>query len=224
VTPAWSWRKSSSSSNSPLTTEVGAERMARIASEKMVALRRSLASDGLSRVNCSVAPDSMALRCGQYRECSLVKCLSGQAGRYWTYYGGPDAGNGHILAPFTLKVHGKPLCQHAHADLAHGIGCLATEEAAVDGRAHDNDTAATGGRAQMGQRGFESGVEAFRIDALHELEALQGRGGYGGPIYGARVVDEDVDAAICLCVCVSQGKTVQGWGTWGGHLRRGFSK
>lgn len=60
VTPACSRRKSSSRRSSPLTTEGGARRMARMASEKMAALRRSLASSGFLAVNCRVAADSMA--------------------------------------------------------------------------------------------------------------------------------------------------------------------
>lgn len=51
VTPACSRRKSSSSSSSPLTTDGEALRMARMASEKIVAFRRSLASSGFLRVN-----------------------------------------------------------------------------------------------------------------------------------------------------------------------------
>lgn len=60
VTPACSRKKSSSSNNSPLTTEAGAFKMARMASEKTLGFRRSLASSGFLRVNCSVAADSMA--------------------------------------------------------------------------------------------------------------------------------------------------------------------
>jgi hypothetical protein len=59
VTPACRRRKSSSSSSCPLTAAAGARRMARTASEKMVALRRSRASSGFLRVNFSVAADSM---------------------------------------------------------------------------------------------------------------------------------------------------------------------
>lgn len=59
-TPACSRRKSSSRRSSPFTTAGGAWRIARMASEKTVALRKSLASSGFLRVNCSVAADSMA--------------------------------------------------------------------------------------------------------------------------------------------------------------------
>lgn len=60
VTPTCLLRKSSSSSSCPLTTEEGAFSISRIASEKMVALRKSRASSGLFLTNCSVAADSMA--------------------------------------------------------------------------------------------------------------------------------------------------------------------
>jgi hypothetical protein len=60
VTPHSSRRKSSSRSSSPLTRAAGERRMARMASEKMVGLRRSAASEGLRVVKRSVAADSMA--------------------------------------------------------------------------------------------------------------------------------------------------------------------
>lgn len=60
VTPACSRRKSSSNTSSPFTLEGGDCRMARMASEKMVGLRRSAASEGFFLVNCSVAADSIA--------------------------------------------------------------------------------------------------------------------------------------------------------------------
>ena len=50
----------------------------------------------------------------------------------------------------------------------------------------------------MRQGELHGGVEAVRVDALHELEALDGCGCDGGPEDGAGVVDEDVEAAICL--------------------------
>lgn len=112
-----------------------------------------------------------------------------------THHRGPDARNGHVLEPLALKVNGQALCQDAHADLAHGVGGLATEEAAVDGWADDDDAAV---RAEVRQGGLDDGVEALRVDALHELEALEGGVCDRGPPDGAGVVDEDVQAAIFL--------------------------
>jgi len=60
VTPQCSRRKSSSRTSSPLTLAAGERRMPRMASEKMVGLRRSFSSSGFFLVNCSVAADSMA--------------------------------------------------------------------------------------------------------------------------------------------------------------------
>lgn len=60
VIPACSRRKSSSRRSSPFTTLGEAWRISRIASEKMVAFRKSLASSGFLAVNFSVAADSMA--------------------------------------------------------------------------------------------------------------------------------------------------------------------
>ena len=48
----------------------------------------------------------------------------------------------------------------------------------------------------MWETGLDGGVEAFGVDFLHELETREGRGGDGGPPYGAGVVDEDVDAGV----------------------------
>lgn len=112
-----------------------------------------------------------------------------------TYYSGPDAGDGHIPQPLTLKVHGQALCQDAHSHLTHGIRRLAAEEATVDGRAHDDDPPAG---AEMRQRGLDGSVEAIGIHALHELEAPQRRGCDGGPEDGARVIDEHVEAVVGL--------------------------
>lgn len=116
-----------------------------------------------------------------------------------THHRGPDARNGHILEPLALKVNGQALCQDAHADLAHGVGGLAAEEAAVDGRADDDDAALLR-LAEVRQGGLDDGVEALWVDALHELEALEGRVCDGGPPDGAGVVDEGVEAAVFLGV------------------------
>ena len=43
---------------------------------------------------------------------------------------------------------------------------------------------------------MNGGVEALGVDFLHQLEAGEGGVGDGGPPYGARVVDEDVDAGV----------------------------
>lgn len=107
----------------------------------------------------------------------------------------PDARNGHVLEALALKVDGQALCQDAHADLAHGVAGLAAEEAAVDGRADDDDAAV---RAEVRQGGLDDGVEALWVDALHELEALEGGVCDGGPPDGAGVVDEGVEAAVFL--------------------------
>ncbi len=48
----------------------------------------------------------------------------------------------------------------------------------------------------MREAGLDGGVEALGVDFLHELEAGEGRGGYGSPPYGAGVVDEDIDAGV----------------------------
>lgn len=54
---------------------------------------------------------------------------------------------------------------------------------------------------------MDGGVEAFWVDALHELEALDGGGGDGGPVYGAGVVHQDVQTMVGLVV---DGRT---WGS-----------
>ncbi len=99
------------------------------------------------------------------------------------YHCRPNAGNGHLIQALPLKVHGQPLCQHAHADLAHGVGRLAAEEAAVDGRA-DNDDAGVA-LLQVLEGSLDDGVEALGVDALHELEALEGRVLDRSPVDGA---------------------------------------
>lgn len=114
-----------------------------------------------------------------------------------THHSRPDARDRHVSLALAVKVDGQALGQHAHADLAHGVGGLAAEEAAVDGRADDDDATAAV-LAQVGQRGENSGVQALRVDALHELEALEGRVRDGRPEDCARVVDEHVEAAVCL--------------------------
>ena len=48
----------------------------------------------------------------------------------------------------------------------------------------------------MRETGVDGGVEALRVDFLHELEAGERGFGDGGPPYGAGVVDEDVDAGV----------------------------
>jgi len=50
----------------------------------------------------------------------------------------------------------------------------------------------------MRQHSLDGGVEPFRVDSLHELEALRGRLFDGRPPNGARVVDKDVEAAVYL--------------------------
>jgi hypothetical protein len=46
--------------------------------------------------------------------------------------------------------------------------------------------------------GLDDGVEALWIDALHELEALEGGVCDGGPPDCAGVVDDDVEAVVFL--------------------------
>lgn len=53
----------------------------------------------------------------------------------------------------------------------------------------------------MRQSGLHDGVEPLGVDALHELEALEGGVGHRGPVYGAGVVYHDVEAAKSLCFC-----------------------
>lgn len=60
VTPAWSRKKSSSRTSSPLTFAAGARRISRMASEKIVGLRRSFDSSAFAAWNFWVAADSMA--------------------------------------------------------------------------------------------------------------------------------------------------------------------
>lgn len=135
-----------------------------MASEKMVALRRSLSSEGLVWVNCSVAADSMALPTQVSDNIRNKPDLRG------TYNSGPDTAYRHLPPPLPLKIHSKPLGQHTHAHLPHRIRRLAPEEAAVDGRTDDDDPAILG---EMRQRCLQCCVEAFGVDALHELEALE---------------------------------------------------
>ena len=48
----------------------------------------------------------------------------------------------------------------------------------------------------MRETGLDGGVEALGVDFLHELEAGEGGVGDGCPPYGARIVDQDVDAGV----------------------------
>lgn len=120
-----------------------------------------------------------------------------------THHSRPDARDGHAAAgheALALEVHGQPHGQHAHADLAHGVGGLAAEEAAVDGRADDDDAAAGGLCLEVRQGGLQDGVEALDVDGLHQPEAPRGRVLDRGPPYGAGVVDEGVEAVVSLRV------------------------
>lgn len=117
-----------------------------------------------------------------------------------TYNRWPDASDGHPFSsylplshqPLSLQIHAQPLCQDAHGDFAHGVGRLAAKEAAVDGRADDDDAAASPAGSQVRQGGLDGGVEALDVDLLHQLEAPHGRVLDRGPPYGAGVVDEDI--------------------------------
>lgn len=123
-----------------------------------------------------------------------------------TYHCWPDASNGHSSSssfpwpdqPLSLQVHGEPLGQDAHGDFAHGVGRLAAEEAAVDGRADDDDAAPAAAGAQVRQGGVDGGVEALDVDLLQEAEAPRGRVLDRGPPDGAGVVDEDVEVVVFL--------------------------
>ena len=109
--------------------------------------------------------------------------------------GGPDGGDGHVGVALALKVHRQPLGEHAHADLAHGVGGLAAEEARVDGRGDDDDAPGPALAFEDGQGVGDGGVETLRVDLLHQSEALDRRGLHGGPPDRAAVVDEHVQAA-----------------------------
>lgn len=52
----------------------------------------------------------------------------------------------------------------------------------------------------MRQRRLHHGVQALRVDALHELEPLEGRVGHRRPVYRARVVHQHVEPAVRLFV------------------------
>lgn len=186
-----------------------------MASEKIVGLRRSFDSSALAAWNFWVAADSMAcdgllLVCGtltyaehdwRHRAYSSDidetkkhaffqkrRLNKGRIEKKTTYRGGPDTRNGHVIQPLPDEVHGQALCQDAHADLAHGVGRLASEEAAVDGRTDDDDTAAPLA-LEVRERGVKGQVEALWVHALHELEAFGGRVFDRGPPDCARVVD-----------------------------------
>ncbi|KUI65105.1 hypothetical protein VM1G_11326 [Cytospora mali] len=110
-----------------------------------------------------------------------VRILSYEVLRSSGFYrhGRPNTRHGHPASAMPdqslpLEVHGQALGQHTHAHLSHGVGRLAPEEAAVYWRADDYDSASAPALLQMGQRGLNSAVEAFRVDALHQLEALHG--------------------------------------------------
>jgi hypothetical protein len=164
--------------------------MARMASEKMVGLRRSESAEGSARVWVWVAADSIA--------CPYERALDQIRGEGETHHRGPDARDGHLIKALPLKVHGQTHREHAHAHLAHGVGRLPPEEAAVDGRADDHDPPAALGALEVREGGLDGCVEAVRVDRLHELEALEGGCLDGGPPYRARVVDEGVQVAIFL--------------------------
>lgn len=115
------------------------------------------------------------------------------------HHGRPYARDGHPAGPvlprpheaLPLEVHRQPDGQHAHADLAHGVGGLAAEEAAVDGRADDED-AAGAALLQVRQGDLQGGVQPLDVDGLHQAEAPHGRVLDRGPPDGAGVVDEGV--------------------------------
>lgn len=87
----------------------------------------------------------------------------------------PNTGNRQPpLNPLSLKIHSKSLREHTHADFAHGVRRLATKEAAVDGRADDDDSPAGGLALHDGEDSLDGGVEAFYVDALHQVETLEG--------------------------------------------------
>lgn len=48
----------------------------------------------------------------------------------------------------------------------------------------------------MRQGSLDSGIQALRVDLLHQLEPLDGRVLDRGPPDGARVVDEDIELAV----------------------------
>ena len=169
-------------------------------------LRRGGGLDGLGSVSADSCHDQDSKRPVRKESGSRVGGGGGGEALGQTHDGGPNAGNGHIAGALALaqQIHGKALCQHAHADLAHGVGCLPAEEATIDRRADDDDApaahpgASRGGRraAQVRKRSLDDGIQALGVDALHELEALEWRVGDGGPEDGARVVDEGVEAAV----------------------------
>lgn len=113
-----------------------------------------------------------------------------------TYNGRPDAGDCHpsslLHQSLPFQIHTQPFGQDTHADFAHGVGCFAPEEAAVNGRTHDDDPASTLACFEVRQCGLDSAVETLHVDLLHQLEALHGRVLDRGPPYGAWIVDEDI--------------------------------
>ena len=83
-----------------------------------------------------------------------------------------------------LPVHGEPLNKDAHADFADGVGGLAPEEAAVDGRADYHYAAATVA-LEVRQRRLDCPVQALWVDALHQLEPFHGGVAHRSPPDGA---------------------------------------
>lgn len=115
----------------------------------------------------------------------------------FTYRSGPDARDGHVGQPLSLKVHGQAFGKDTHADLPHSIGRFASEESAVNGWA-DDDYSSLPLSLEMWQCSLDCSVESLGIDALHELEALHGCVLNGRPPYGPRIVHQDVEATVLL--------------------------
>ena len=91
----------------------------------------------------------------------------------------PKTCDTQVRSALPLPVHGKANGQCGHAKLAHGISGLASQKSAIDRWTDDDDSALAFAVAailvEMRQTGLHSAIEAFRVDLLHQLEALHRR-------------------------------------------------
>lgn len=100
-----------------------------------------------------------------------------------------------MIPTFPLPIHRQAHRQHAHADFAHSIRRLATEEPAIDWRT-DNDDSGSAALVQMWQAGLHTSIQAFWVHLLHQLEAFHWRILHARPPDRAAIVDEHIKPAV----------------------------
>lgn len=118
------------------------------------------------------------------------------------------------MPAFAGPVHGQTFRHDGHCNFPHGVRGFASEEPAVNRWRHDNYTAFPALRGKDRKQRLDRFIQTLGVDALHEEEALGGRGRDGAPPDRACVVDEDVDAAESL-----QRDVLEGTGNMEGDSR-----